>query len=95
MAASFSPMSPSFSRAARTRSSPAAKDAWQAASRAAFGKDASELTAAEAARLAAVLPDPKDRRADRPGPIVRRRAAQIAAGADTIAADGRASCFQD
>ncbi len=67
----------------------------QAASRAAFGKDASELTAAEAARLAAVLPDPKDRRADRPGPIVRRRAAQIAAGADTIAADGRASCFQD
>ncbi len=67
----------------------------QAASRAAFGKDASALTPVEAARLAAVLPDPKDRRAGRPGPLVRRRAAQIAAGADTIAADGRADCFQD
>lgn len=67
----------------------------QAASRAAFGKDARDLTAVEAARLAAVLPDPKDRRAGRPGPLVRRRAAQIIAGAETIAADGRAACFQD
>ncbi len=67
----------------------------QAASQAAFGKDARDLTAVEAARLAAVLPDPKDRRAGRPGPLVRRRAAQIIAGAETIAADGRAACFQD
>lgn len=67
----------------------------QAASHAAFGKDAGKLTAAEAARLAAVLPDPKDRNATRPGPLVRRRAAQIIAGAETIAADGRAACFED
>lgn len=67
----------------------------QAASRAAFGKDADKLTAIEAARLAAVLPDPKDRNAARPGPLVRRRAAQIIAGAETIAADGRAACFED
>ena len=42
-----------------------------------FRKTASRLTVAEAARLAAVLPDPLDRSASRPGGEVRDRAAFI------------------
>ena len=49
----------------------------QAASRSFFGKDASRLGRAEAARLAAVLPSPKRYSAARPGPYVQRRAAAI------------------
>jgi monofunctional biosynthetic peptidoglycan transglycosylase len=67
----------------------------EAAAGAAFGKTAAELSPAEAARLAAVLPDPRARSAGHPGPVVRARARQILAGAATIAADGRADCFQD
>ncbi len=48
----------------------------------------------QAARLAAVLPDPKDRDPARPGPQVRRRAGQVLDGAETIRADGRAGCFE-
>lgn len=66
----------------------------QAAAQHYFGIDARDLTATQAARLAAVLPDPKGRSAGKPGPFVRKRAAQIISGAETIAADGRASCFQ-
>ena len=39
-----------------------------------FGKDASALSAAESARLAAVLPSPRRYNASRPGPYVQRRA---------------------
>lgn len=49
----------------------------QAASRSFFHKDAARLSAAEAARLAAVLPSPKRYSAARPGPYVQRRAAAI------------------
>ena len=49
----------------------------QAAARNYFGKDASRLTAAEAARLAAVLPNPKRYSVERPGPYVQRRSGQI------------------
>jgi monofunctional glycosyltransferase len=66
----------------------------QAAAQHYFGVDARDLTATQAARLAAVLPDPKGRDAANPGPVVRRRAGQIISGAETIAADGRAACFQ-
>lgn len=59
-----------------------------------FGIPARDLTATQAARLAAVLPDPKSRNPARPGPLVRRRTAQILSGAETIAADGRAACFE-
>ena len=45
----------------------------QAASRSFFGKDASRLTPAESARLAAVLPSPKRYDARNPGPYVQRR----------------------
>mgnify|MGYP000200348742 FL=1 len=65
----------------------------QAAARAHFGVDARDLTPQQAARLAAVLPDPKDRDAGNPGSFTRRRAAQILDGAETIRADGRADCF--
>ena len=56
---------------------------------------AADLGAAQAARLAAVLPDPKGRSASRPTEALRRRAAQIMDGAATIARDGRAACFED
>ena len=51
----------------------------EAASRAAFGKSAKDLTAYEAARLAAVLPSPNRWNARNPGPYVSRRAASIQA----------------
>lgn len=60
-----------------------------------FGVLARDLTPTQAARLAAVLPDPKGRNPARPGPVVRRRTAQIISGAETILADGRAACFEN
>jgi monofunctional glycosyltransferase len=39
------------------------------------------------------LPDPKDRSASKPSAFVRKRTGAIMAGAETIQADGRASCF--
>lgn len=65
----------------------------QAAAHALFKTDAAHLTPTQAARLAAVLPAPKDRNAAKPSGFVRGRAAQIMSGADTIEADGRAACF--
>jgi monofunctional biosynthetic peptidoglycan transglycosylase len=67
----------------------------EAAARHHFGISARELSPMQAARLAAVLPDPKNRDPARPGPQARKRARQIADGAATIAADGRAACFED
>jgi monofunctional biosynthetic peptidoglycan transglycosylase len=49
----------------------------QAAARQYWGKDAARLSAAESARLAAVLPAPRRYNAARPGPYVQRRAAWI------------------
>ncbi len=66
----------------------------QAAAQHYFGVDAADLSGIQAARLAAVLPDPKGRSAGKPSSFVRKRAGQIAGGAETIAADGRASCFE-
>ncbi|MEE4118458.1 MAG: monofunctional biosynthetic peptidoglycan transglycosylase [Paracoccaceae bacterium] len=67
----------------------------EAAARHWFGVSAAELTATQAARLAAVLPAPKSRNAADPSPWLRSRAASIRDGAATIAADGRAACFED
>ncbi|MCB6178114.1 monofunctional biosynthetic peptidoglycan transglycosylase [Rhodobacter sp. Har01] len=66
----------------------------QAAAQHYFGVDARDLTALQAARLAAVLPDPKTRDAAKPGPVVKRRTRSIMSGAETIAADGRSACFE-
>lgn len=60
-----------------------------------FGHAAANLTANEAALLAAVLPAPKDRSASNPSQFVRRRSASIRDGAATIERDGRAACFED
>ncbi len=65
----------------------------EAAAQAYFGVPAAELSATQAARIAAVLPDPKGRSAKAPSEFVRRRARTIADGAATIARDGRAACF--
>jgi monofunctional biosynthetic peptidoglycan transglycosylase len=59
-----------------------------------FGVSAADLTPTQAARLAAVLPDPKGRSASDPSRFVRNRAASIADGAETIRVDGRAACFE-
>ena len=66
----------------------------EAAAQSYFGVSARDLTPEQAARLAAVLPDPKDRSASKPSDFVRKRARQIADGAATIRADGRAGCFE-
>lgn len=66
----------------------------QAAARHYFGVGAANLTATQAARLAAILPSPKNRSASNPSSFTRNRAASIISGAATIAADGRADCFE-
>ncbi|MEO9864045.1 MAG: monofunctional biosynthetic peptidoglycan transglycosylase [Yoonia sp.] len=65
----------------------------QAAARHYFGVNASDLSAVQAARLAAILPSPKTRSASNPSNATRRRAASIQDGAATIRVDGRAACF--
>ncbi|MEM9344783.1 MAG: transglycosylase domain-containing protein, partial [Pseudomonadota bacterium] len=66
----------------------------EAAARHYFGVSAADLSATQAARLAAILPDPKGRSASQPSQFVRKRSAQIVDGAATIRADGRAKCFE-
>lgn len=66
----------------------------EAASRHYFDIPASDLSDAQAARLAAVLPAPKSRSAARPSTAVQQRARQIRDGAATISKDGRAACFE-
>lgn len=65
----------------------------QAAAQHYFGVDAHEISDVQAARLAAILPDPKGRSASKPSNFVRKRAQAILSGAETIAVDGRAKCF--
>ena len=67
----------------------------KAASQHYFGVTPDRLSADQAARLAAVLPDPKGRSASRPAQFVQRRAISIRDGAATILLDGRAACFSD
>jgi monofunctional biosynthetic peptidoglycan transglycosylase len=66
----------------------------QAAARHYFGVDAADLTATQAARLAAILPSPKTRSAARPSNAVRKKARRVRDGAATIRKDGRAACFE-
>lgn len=60
----------------------------QAAARSYWRKDASQLTPAESARLAAVLPSPRRYSAVRPGPYVQRRARWIERNARQIGGTG-------
>jgi len=65
-----------------------------AAARHYFGVAPADLSALQAARLAAILPSPKTRSASNPSSFVRTRTAQIRDGAATISKDGRAACFE-
>ena len=65
-----------------------------AAARHYFKTTPDKLTPTQAARLAMVLPNPKSYNASRPSDFQRRRSARILDGAQTIAADGRAACFE-
>jgi monofunctional biosynthetic peptidoglycan transglycosylase len=65
----------------------------EAAARHHFGRGADALGPDQAARLAAVLPNPKERSAARPSAFVAKRAHAIRAGAATLAAEGRDGCI--
>ena len=65
----------------------------EAAARHYFDIGPEKLSALQAARLAAILPDPKGRSASKPSAMVRKRTKAIISGAATIRADGRSSCF--
>jgi monofunctional biosynthetic peptidoglycan transglycosylase len=60
-----------------------------------FGIGPESLSSAQAARLAMVLPAPKSRSAEAPTRAQRQRIAVIEDGAQLIANDGRAACFED
>ena len=60
-----------------------------------FGISSDSLTLAEAARLAAILPDPKGRSASAPTQFVLDRADNIQDGAVLIQKDQRSHCFMD
>jgi len=64
----------------------------QAAARKNFGKDADQLTPAQAARLAAILPSPLKWKAAQPGPYVRKRSARIGRASGAVRRDGLAAC---
>jgi monofunctional biosynthetic peptidoglycan transglycosylase len=64
----------------------------EAAAQAYFGRSAADLTRFQAARLAAVLPNPNRWRADNPGPYVRRRTGQLQARARAVDNEGLAAC---
>jgi monofunctional biosynthetic peptidoglycan transglycosylase len=64
----------------------------EAAARARFGVSAADLTPLQAARLAAVLPNPNRWRADSPGPYVRRRSATLVQRARVVRNEGTADC---
>ncbi|KFE35129.1 monofunctional biosynthetic peptidoglycan transglycosylase [Thioclava atlantica] len=59
-----------------------------------FRTSPDKLSARQAALIAAVLPDPKDRSAAKPTAYLSRRANAIIDGAATIKRDGRAECFE-
>lgn len=65
-----------------------------AAGRQYFKVEPGKISALQAGRIAAILPSPKKRSASRPTAYVKKRTRQIMAGARTIAADGRAKCFE-
>jgi len=67
----------------------------EAASRRYFGEPAADLDAAEAGRIAAIIPSPLKWKATRPGPYVRRRTGSIEARSGTVARGGLADCVLD
>lgn len=66
----------------------------EAASRAYFHRSAATLSTRQAARLAAILPDPAEWRAARPGPYVAARANLIVRGMGVVRRDRLDSCVR-
>jgi monofunctional biosynthetic peptidoglycan transglycosylase len=64
----------------------------EAAARRSFGVSAKDLTTAQAARLAVIVPKPLAWKADKPGRYVRRRSGTIQARAGVVRRDGLADC---
>jgi monofunctional biosynthetic peptidoglycan transglycosylase len=64
----------------------------EAAAQRNFGVSAAKLSAAQAARLAAIVPKPLAWKAARPGPYVKRRSGKIDRAAGTVRRQGLASC---
>lgn len=64
----------------------------EAAARSHFGVSAADLSPLQAARLAAVLPNPNRWRADNPGPYVRRRSAMLVQRARVVRNEHMAGC---
>ena len=62
------------------------------AAQANFRKNAAKLSLAEAARLAVILPNPRNYRADRPGPFVVRQSEVIVARVGEVRRDRLDSC---
>jgi monofunctional biosynthetic peptidoglycan transglycosylase len=67
----------------------------EAASRRYFKHGADKLTRLEASRLAAILPNPLQYRAVKPGSYVRKRTGRIGAASGTVRRDGLADCVLD
>jgi monofunctional biosynthetic peptidoglycan transglycosylase len=66
----------------------------EAAAQAYFGTDAGSLDAVEAARLAAILPNPHKWRAAHPGRYVRRRTASLEGRSAMVVRDGLNFCVK-
>jgi monofunctional glycosyltransferase len=66
----------------------------EAASRAYFGTDAGSLDAQEAARLAAILPNPHTWKAAHPGRYVRRRTESLEGRSAMVIRDGLNTCVK-
>lgn len=66
----------------------------QAAADSYFGADAATLTSAEAARLAAILPNPHKWKAAHPGRYVARRAGMLQGRSGMVARDGLNFCVK-
>ena len=66
----------------------------EAAARSYFHKSAADLSMRQAARLAAILPDPDDWHAVRPGPYVTWRAGQLVSRMRQVSRDGLDSCIR-
>ena len=65
----------------------------EAAARHHYGIPARDLSPDQAARLAVLLPNPKERDPNALGRALKRRARSVESGAETIRLDGRAHCF--
>jgi monofunctional biosynthetic peptidoglycan transglycosylase len=64
----------------------------EAAAQRNFGVPARRLTAAQAARLAAIVPKPLSWKASKPGPYIKRRSGKITRYAGTVRREGLAHC---